>query len=735
MKKIKVSSGVYWVEVPEADVYLLCGCPADSVKHLIKKGLIISDGEDSGFYYETGPNAILLSDIPIQRELFTNMSEFPVLQMLYRQGMLIPGHPRNDGTKPLLIGSKKEIEAQTGYIFRGNYGLTSIEELMEAGLDRKKAECMMAIKLKFAFGNMRSTEELIDTLILDEGSHEIRNGVFIKRVSLNLFEITHKDESVRVNLNLKPDEEYESPYMLGYHEISREYFSVVHTGEGNGWDACRPCMGSIITFQGKIYLIDAGPNIFYILESLGIGVNEIEGIFHTHSHDDHFSGMVALMRSDHRIKYYASKPVRLSVIKKLSRLTSMDESEFDKYYEVHDMESDVWNDIHGLEVKFSYSPHPVETNILFFRTLWVDGFKIYAHLADIASFNVLEKMISDENDPNGVSREFVEKIKGLYLKAVHLKKIDAGGGMIHGNPEDFVTDKSEKIIFSHKNTPLTPKQKEIGDNTFFGVEDVLIPSQQDYTKRFAHNYLNEYFEGVPQHEINMILNCPVKSYNPGSILVKRGDKSKSVLIVLSGIVEYVNHELGLYNKLTVGTIVCEMPALWDYEVNRTIRAVSYVKVIEVPSDFYVQFLKRNDILNKIKDISDITSFLQNTSLFGERVSSPQHNRIAHSMKRKTYKAGTYIYPEGEKGLFLLLDGDVTIMLREKTIESLRRGDFFGEDLYVEKSGYVFQYLVKKDATVYIVPFDQIENIPIIQCKLLESHQRRIGLSDIMHQLL
>ncbi len=607
MKKIKVTTGVYWIGVPEADVYLLCGCPADATKHLIKKGLIISNGEDSGFSYETGPNVILLSDVPIQRELFANMSEFPVLQMLYRQGMLIPNHPRNNGIKPMIIGSKKEIEAQAEYIYRGNYGLTSLDELMEAGLDRKKAECMMRIKLNFAFGRMRSTDELIDTLALEEDRLEIRNGVFIKRLSLNRFEVSYMGDSVEVDLNLKVDEEYESPYMLGYHQISRGYFSVVHTGEGNGWDVSSPCMGSIIIFQGKIYLIDAGPNIIHILESLGIGVNEVEGIFHTHSHDDHFSGMVALMRTDHRIKYFSSKLIRVSVIKKLAALMSMDESEFEKYYEFHDMEEGIWNDIQGLEVKFAYSPHPVETNILFFRTLWVDGYKIYAHLADIVSFKVLDRMASGSKGDEGLSAEYVKKIKTLYLKAVHLKKVDAGGGMIHGNPDDFINDKSAKIIFSHKDSPLTSSQKEIGENTFFGVEDVLIPSQQDYTKRFAHNYLKDYFSGLPQYELSMLLNCPVVTYNPGSILMKRGDKSQSVLIVLSGIVEYVNHDLGIYNKLTVGTIIGEMSALKNQEINKTIRAVSYVKVIEVPSDFYVKFLKRNNIFYKIRDASDITS--------------------------------------------------------------------------------------------------------------------------------
>jgi len=69
MKKIKVAAGIYWVEIPESDLRILCGCPADAVKHLIKKGLVRLE-EKKGVACETGPNAILLSDLPFQRALF-----------------------------------------------------------------------------------------------------------------------------------------------------------------------------------------------------------------------------------------------------------------------------------------------------------------------------------------------------------------------------------------------------------------------------------------------------------------------------------------------------------------------------------------------------------------------------------------------------------------------------------------------------------------------------------------
>jgi hemerythrin len=44
----KIATGVFWVEVPEAELYVLCGCPADSVKHLMKAGKIRNLDSDVG---------------------------------------------------------------------------------------------------------------------------------------------------------------------------------------------------------------------------------------------------------------------------------------------------------------------------------------------------------------------------------------------------------------------------------------------------------------------------------------------------------------------------------------------------------------------------------------------------------------------------------------------------------------------------------------------------------------
>ena len=108
-----VTDGVYWIDIPAANLRVLCACPGDAVKHLTKRGFI-GRLEEKGVTYETGPNAILLSDVAVQNGCFSNLAEFPVLQMLYRQGMIIPGHPGNIQVRPAVVFSEARQEACSG---------------------------------------------------------------------------------------------------------------------------------------------------------------------------------------------------------------------------------------------------------------------------------------------------------------------------------------------------------------------------------------------------------------------------------------------------------------------------------------------------------------------------------------------------------------------------------------------------------------------------------------------
>jgi len=722
--KIQVSKGVYWVEIPEASMYILCGCPADSVKHMKKRGLIVIR-EENGVSFETGPNVILLSDVLLQNGGFANMAEFPVLQMLYFQGMILPNHPNNTGIKPMLIGSENQVEAQMKYIYRGNYGLISEQEILDAGISPEKTKDMMRLKLKFAFGAIRNTEALLDSRTITSDSVEIRNNVFIRRIQLNVFEIQYQDETVTVDLNLKPHEIYTASYTLDFHHVKREYFAMIHSGQGDGWDINRPTMGSILMFQGKTYLIDTGPNILYSLKALGIGVAEIEGIFHTHAHDDHFSGLTSLMHTDHRIKYYATSLVRASVTKKLCALVSMDEEDFANYFEIHDLAFDKWNNINSLEVKPIFSPHPVETSILIFRALGKDGYKTYGHLADIVSLDVLKKMITDDPDALGISKEWYDQVEKSYLEPFDIKKIDIGGGMIHGVAEDFRNDASDKIILCHTSKELNNHQKEIGSGAPFGMVDVLIPSHQDYVRRFALQYLQSYFPNAAIDQLRMLLNNPLILFNPESIVIKGNSCNENIYLVLTGEVEVIHTATEGYSRLSAGGIIGEVSGLTGEISKETYRAINFVQALEIPCSLYLDFVKRNGLYSEIEQLKENREFLINSWLFSEAITYPTQNMIGHALEHVHYTKGDFITFSYERHIYLLKSGKIERMLDDQVCETLLPGATIGEERVLFGTPSLFKMHVIEDSELFKIPGTVLMNIPIVRWKLFETYDKRM----------
>lgn len=721
--KVDVAKGIQWIEVPEAGLRMLCGCPSDAVKHLIKRGLILKQ-EIKGVTCETGPNTILLSDLPIQNGEFANLAEFPVLQMLYLQGLILPGHPNNTGRKPLLVGSADQLESQMRYIYRGNYGLVSREEIMEAGIPADQADEMMRLKLAFAFGRIQPTRDFLETRMLGDSAVEIAEGVSLRRLQPNRFELAHGGETVAIDLNLKPGETYECPYPLGYRRFVQEYFSVIHSGEGDGWDVNRPAMSSIITYQGRIYLIDAGAQLSHIMAALGIGIEQVDGIFHTHAHDDHFAGLTVLMRAGRRINYYATPLVRTSVAKKLTALIGMEEDRFADFFNICDLEFDQWSDIEGMEVMPVFSPHPVETNLFVFRTLCGDGYRSYAHFADIASMAVIEGMVTDQADSPGLDRSAFERIRAAYMVPADVKKIDIGGGMIHGNAEDFRHDASKRILLAHRAGELTAVEKEIGSSAAFGTTDVLVAGLSEGLRRHAFSYLEAHLPGVPLHQLRMLVNHPISEINPGAIILKEGESPQEVLLLLSGRVERIRTRDNLFGYLPAGAMIGDQAILDQRPATHTYRASSFLSVLHLPPSLYAEVVRRNKLLEHRRHASKLSTFLDTTNLFGDGLPVAVLGRILDGASEQRYRAGAMIDDEDMQVLNIIQSGSVERAIGDRVLDVLKARDVFGEEGSIFKVPYLFRLRALEETVVIQIPGKLIEDVPILRWKLLENHQQR-----------
>ncbi|HEB80090.1 MAG TPA: bacteriohemerythrin, partial [Rhodospirillales bacterium] len=466
------------------------------------------------------------------------------------------------------------------------------------------------------------------------------------------------------------------------------------------------------------------PNILFNLMALGIGVNEIEGIFLTHSHDDHFAGLASLMRSDHRIKCYATPLVRASVAKKLSALLSIEEDSLDHYFDSRDIQFNVWNDIGGLEVLPIFSPHPVETSCLFFRAQGGEGYKTYAHLADIASLKVLEGMITQSGAKPGVSRDLFEKVKIDYLMPADLKKIDIGGGLIHGEAEDFREDRSKKIILSHASKKLTVKQKEIGSAAAFGAMDVLMEGRYDHAILKAQGFIKSYFPSTPDEQSNILLNNPVMTFKPEAILARKGEHAPFIYLVLTGNVERIDGETGVQRLLSAGALIGELSGLLGHPMPETFRAASYVHALRIKCELYLEFVQRNNLFDEISQLQINRGFLQATSLFGESISYPIQNLIAKEMTLMRHDKGAEL-AKNQTSIFIMKSGAVERFIGEDVLETMTQGDFFGEEFAAFGTPSVYGLRATEPTEIFAIPGAAVKDIPLVRWKLFEAFERRM----------
>jgi len=718
IQKTKVIEGVYYIEIPEVNLYIQCGSPAESVKHFINKGFISKTFKDN-VEFETGPNAILLSDIMIQNGEFSNISEFSVLQMLYKQGLILPNHPNNTGLKPMLIGHDNQVNSQMQYIYRGNYGLVSQEEIESCGIDPKLAKELYNMKLKFAFGKLHAASNLLDSCLVDSTKVEIRDGVFIKRVAINVFEISYKNDYVTVDLNLAPKQNYISPYTLPQYRAKKEYFSVIQSGQGDGWDTSRPSLNSIISFQGKYYLVDVVPNINYILDSLSISINEIEGVFLTHCHDDHIAGITTLIRSDKKIKIFGAKIVTTSLIKKLSALLILDESEFRNLLDIRDLDIQTWNNIDDLEVKPIISPHSVETTIYIFRTYFENKYYSYGHFADIVDSKVLKGMIVENKDTYGVTQEFYDKTILEYTQTVDIKKIDIGGGMIHGNYQDFFEDKSSKIILGHNDQELSKDQLRVGTSSLFGIQDILIPSKRNYDYKTISKYLQSNFPSLSRKNFEAFLNFEIIHFNPKELLYKANQDIEDLYLILNGLVEKSSQRYDEAVLLEPGAIIGEKPALNRQRIDATFMTKNYVKALKIPVKYFNYFVDKFDLYKDFNDKFELGKNFLNNTLFSENISYPTINKLIENMAIENFDQIDYKFDE--ELVYIVIKGSINIQVNDNILDTVTVGGYFGGLQPILNVPSVFKYIPEEECTLYSIPASLIRDIPVAFWKVLEDY--------------
>lgn len=721
-----IVDGSYYIEAPRAGLRILCGCPENIVKHLIRGGMI-GPAQRGGAHYETGPNAILLSESPVEAGCFRNLAEFPVLQMLYRQGMIIPGHPNNDGTKPLIIGLRNQLDAVAAYIYEGNYGLTRASEIVGGGVAEAEAEALLRSKRAFAFGRFKESSELLDLKAIDGPIVELKAGLFLRREGGNRYEFIFEGETVTVDLSAT--ERTPSPYTLPSRPAPSTGFAVVHLGEGDGWDPDRPCMCSLIVAGGERWLVDAGPNIEPSLAAIGLSASDLTGVFHSHVHDDHFVGLTALMRGERKLQYRALPCVRLSATRKLAALAGIGEESFGRFFEVHDLEARRWNSVGGVEVFPIPAPHPVENSLFRFRKAGGGG-KCYAHWADLTSFAVMESLAASPDPEAAMPRSIIDRSHTEYLEFAEVKKVDAGGGMIHGEARDFAADRSTELLLSHCPAPgaaLTQRQSRTAE---FGEVSSLEEGGGPSLEEIVLRALLRRFPTTPQPQLEMLVRESLRAgggrrSSEEGMALKAGLRIETLYLVLSGTVERIGRGSEGKVDLVAGAIAGERGLALNGIATYDFRPLPGAELFAIPARVWKEFLNASGVEAPSRERLDLCSRFDRMAFFDGVAQSRLSFEAAEKSRLATLAAGEEL-PGGKGRLWIILDGSVEILSGGQLLETAGPGGIFGDEETLNDSCCLFTARAASPTLAAQLDLSLVAAHPILLWRAKEVFERRLA---------
>jgi len=411
------------------------------------------------------------------------------------------------------------------------------------------------------------------------------------------------------------------------------------------------------------------------------------------------------------------------VMKKLAALTSIDEKLFQELFEVRDLMAGAWNDCDGLEVMPLESPHPVENNVFLIRVRDEESFKSYAHWADIVSFDVLRRILAKSPAKELLGPDYLEKIRKTYLTSATVKKIDAGGGMIHGEPLDFSEDASDKIILAHRATPFSPDQLEVGSNAIFGAVEVLIPSGQDYMRQRAAGYLARTFPGATSAELNSVLRSPIVDFNAGTILLRRDADPTFIYLLLSGSVDRIVPGLGAPLAVASGSLMGAYALTEDGKLRATWRASSPVRAMRIALGAMRVFLRHGGQQERWRTLWSRTNGLRSTRLFGERIGIGDQERISLAMERETLAAGASLMPS-KTALCFIHEGELEVTFTPSYKETVGTGGFINEESILGAASTDWTARATRETQIAWIPREALITLPIVIWKLLEAHDRR-----------
>ena len=718
MQISSVSPGCYHIEGPSSCALL--GSPPEILKALLKQKKKI-------------PHVGILPDLSHKNGVSQMAFEFLGYWFLFvDQGYQL-------GQKFRLLGTKRMCE-KIYEILRITLLGPGRAEMKKWGLGKSRIETLadmaegMAIKKE---GRILQIEDLFEFVHMPEEEGEVWVPLFsdsrdylIKRMGGNRYEFSDRGRIQAVDLNFEGEQLPPLVDLTG--EIEKpEAFRLKVLGCYTGFDPAGPTTGMLLWINGNGFLVDSPAGIGKYLKQVGVAKDRLTAIIQTHVHDDHCA-LSELMLSEHSFTIISTREIYECTVLKVAHIIDEPPEVVKTMMNFVEVLPGKTYHMYGATWEFFYTVHSIPT--IGFRVTVPDekgNPHTLLHSSDLDHFKGMEQLVRD----GAVSQEHFDRMRNLVRGDETLAMIDAGGGLIHGDPSDWekaiARNPQTEFLFYHINPSKVDESKY----------QVARPG---WAKTFLkeRNFPQSVYTGVLQtlklfevkdlHWINVLFSQGQLLDLPNHFeVVKKGQEGDSFYFILSGALDVLDPENKadpLLATLESGDFFGEMSIINKSKTNATVVSRTPVLLFKLAGDLFLEFVEKNDLKEHFSSLWKRRPLIASVGIFRDLDPTAKHE-ISLLAKSRNFAKDELIVRQGSKteDFYIISSGKVEIFRKNDhgkvTFSTeLKSGDFFGENVamgYADKRNASAQSLT--EVTTLVISSKELRDLakrmPILRHKL------------------
>ena len=554
---------------------ILFGQPPEVLKGLLREGISSFD-------------TLVLPDIREKNGSLLNNLEFPIYFFLfYSKGLA-------EKRKINLVGDARSI-SQALRLLRFTLSGPTRTELdnwhTKEALKDEWLGVSEALAIKDDADRAIPIEDLFNQVPFENGI-AVAGDFAIERKGVDSYLVSSQGGDVYVDLN--EDVEVTPPYPvpIDYVPGGLTKLGIEVLGGASGFATEEPCSGLALCYNGDYLLIDSIPFLDQHLFARGISKNQVSTIFLTHLHDDHCA-MFPLMEMPHRVEVITTLEIFNMAMEKLSCGLGWSVDTVREHFDLIKVEPGDTINYYGLKIEIHNTVHSIPTIGATFSTIHKGQFRDVCIVGDNQNMARVREM-----EKSGIVRaETLANLERLYTHNFHLLIADGGAGEIHGDPNDALQSKADRVVFVHVEEVPQALQTTFSLASAGKRYTLIEGDSMIYASQINH-YLSLWLgQPFPNRWMrNLLAEQEIYRYNTEDVIIVQETESHgSVYLILTGYCEVVRVEEG--NRETVallqaGDVIGEMAILTGTGIrNASVIAKTPVTVCVFAEETFRSFIR------------------------------------------------------------------------------------------------------------------------------------------------